>query len=72
MMKPFAVWESEYPNEGSILFFAFSASGARRKWRRATRTVGPVSNQPLLSVEEMSPEMLAEREAFIARQLEAP
>jgi hypothetical protein len=71
-MKTFAVWETEYPDEGSTLFKAYSESGARRKWRKATRTTGPLWDQPALSAQEMTPWMLAEREAFYARQMEEP
>lgn len=53
---PFAVWETEYSDEGCTLFFAYSDSGARRKWRKATRTKGPVSEQPTLSVESLTTE----------------
>lgn len=56
MKKPFAVWETEYPDEGSVLLFAYSESGARRKWRKATRTTGPVSEQPSLSTAELTTE----------------
>jgi hypothetical protein len=55
-MRIYAVWESEYPDEGSTLIEAFSESGARRKWRLATRTNGPVSEQPDLTVTEITPE----------------
>lgn len=51
---PFSVWETEYPDEGSVLLFAYSESGARRKWRKSTRTKGPVSEQPPLSVEALT------------------
>jgi hypothetical protein len=37
MKRPFAVWESEYPDEGSNLLFATSERGASRKYRRMTR-----------------------------------
>jgi hypothetical protein len=56
MKKPFAVWETEYPDEGSSLYLAYSESGARRKWRKDTRTTGPVSEQPPLSVAELTTE----------------
>lgn len=41
MTKPFAVWESEYPEEGGNLIFATSESGARRKYRRMTQERAP-------------------------------
>jgi hypothetical protein len=37
MKTPYAVWESEYPEEGSCLVFAVTAKGARRRYRRMTR-----------------------------------
>lgn len=54
MKKAFAVWETEYPDDGSNLYIAYSASGARRKWRKETRTTGPVGEQPPLSVAELT------------------
>ena len=66
-MKAYAVWEAEYPDEGSNLYFAYSESGARRKWRKATRTKGPVSEQPPLSVHEMSADDLRKRAEHGAR-----
>ena len=49
MRRPFAVWESEYPDEGSNLIFAASESGARGRYRRMTRerAAGVVDLVPL-------------------------
>jgi len=33
----FAVWESEYPDDGCTVIVAASEYGARRKYRRMTR-----------------------------------
>jgi hypothetical protein len=41
MKTPFAVWESEYPEEGSILVFAITPKGARRRYRRSNRERSP-------------------------------
>lgn len=35
-MAPYAVWETEYPEDGSNLVFAVTAKGARRRYRRMT------------------------------------
>lgn len=55
-MKPWHVWEAEYAEEGSGLFWAWSEKGAVRQWRRSTRTRGPVDDMPLLDVEECTTE----------------
>lgn len=49
MKKPFAVWEDEYPEEGSNLIFAVTAKGARRRYRRMTaeRAAGVAELVPL-------------------------
>lgn len=53
--KPFAVWESEYPDEGSNLVFAASEKGARRRYRRMTREKAPsVPDLTPLSVSELT------------------
>lgn len=36
MRRAFAVYEAEYPDEGSNLVVAWSEKGARRKYRRMT------------------------------------
>jgi hypothetical protein len=66
-MKTYAVWESEYPEGGSEVFQAYSASGARRKWRKATGTIGSVSEQPELTVSEMTADDLLLRNNIVSR-----
>jgi hypothetical protein len=38
---PFAVWETEYPEEGSSLIFALTEKGARHRYRRRIREMAP-------------------------------
>lgn len=47
--KPFAVWETEYPEDGCNLVIAASEKGAQRRYRRMTRerAVGPANLTPL-------------------------
>jgi len=48
-MKAFAVWETEYPEEGSNLVLAATEKGARRRYRRMTseRSAGVSELTPL-------------------------
>jgi hypothetical protein len=55
MKRPFAVWESEYHEEGGNLVFAATEKGARRKYRRLTRERSPgVGELVPLSVTSLS------------------
>lgn len=60
-MKVFAVWESEYPEDGSVLVAAFSAAGARRRHRHRMSWRGPICAQPPLTVVEMTPALMEQR-----------
>jgi hypothetical protein len=60
-MTTYAVWCTEYPDDGSTLIEAWTAKGAVRQYRR--RTIGRGrADATLLSACEMTPEMLAIRE----------
>ena len=62
-MKTFAVWETEYPEEGSMLFEAHTEEGAMRAYRKTTGEQCSGDDLTPLSTAEMTPEMLAERDA---------
>lgn len=62
-MKTFAVWETEYPEEGSEVFDAYTEKGAERAYRKATGERRSRDELTQLSTAEMTPELLAEREA---------
>lgn len=59
-MTTFAVWCTEYPEDGSVLVDAWSDKGAVRRYRRATIGRGRQDETPL-SVCEMTPDLLAKR-----------
>lgn len=55
--SPFAVWESEYQDEGSALIFASTEKGARRRYRRMTRErAAGVNELTPLSIEALTTE----------------
>lgn len=58
-MNLYAVWCTEYPDDGSVLVEAWSAKGAKRRYRRATMGRG-VADATYLSACEMTEDMLAE------------
>jgi hypothetical protein len=62
-MKTFAVWCTEYEDEGSDLFTRYTDKGAMRAYRKATGEVCSRDDLTPLSVAEMTPEMLAQRAA---------
>jgi hypothetical protein len=59
-MNLYAVWCTEYPDEGSILFEAWSEKGAKRRYRRVTIGRG-IPDATDLSACEMTDDMLAVR-----------
>lgn len=69
-MTNYAVWETEYPDEGSNIYTTWTAKGAARKWRKDTRTRGPVDDQPPLTVWAMTNEEMAKRAAILAEVLD--
>lgn len=60
-MKTFAVWETEYPDEGSEVFDTYTEKGAMRAYRKATGERCSRDDLTPLSTQEMTPEMLAAR-----------
>lgn len=62
MKKAWAVWEAEYPDEGSNLYYAVTEKGALRRWRRETRMRGPLSEHPPLEVAELTAAQVLARE----------
>lgn len=61
MNRPWAVWESEYPDEGSNLVFAATEKGARRRYRRMAgeRSSGvteliPLETAPLTTAQALA------------------
>jgi hypothetical protein len=61
MMKTFAVWETEYSDEGSVLKTAYTEKGAMRAYRKETGECVSRDDLTPLSTAEMTPEMLEER-----------
>lgn len=62
-MKTFAVWETEYPDEGSEVFTRYTWKGACRAYRKASGEKCSRDDLTPLSTALMTPEMLAQREA---------
>lgn len=60
-MRTWLVWESEYPDEGSAEFDAYTAKGACRAYRRRTKERGGPCGMTPLSVAVATPEILAMR-----------
>jgi hypothetical protein len=63
-MTTFAVWETEYEDEGSLLFTAYTEKGARRAYRKTCdERKSSVDDLTSLSTSEMTAEMLECRAA---------
>jgi hypothetical protein len=60
-MKKFAVWETEYQDEGSTLHEAHTDKGAMRAYRKETGERCSRDDLTPLSTSEMTPELLAAR-----------
>jgi hypothetical protein len=60
-MNTYAVWEAEYPEEGSTLFDALTEKGAMRRYRKATREKAPRHDLVPLNASLMTPTLLAKR-----------
>lgn len=60
-MKTFAVWETEYPEEGSTLIEAMTAKGAMRRYRKITGERVAGYDLTPLEASPMSAEMLDQR-----------
>ena len=62
MMTTFAVWETEYSDEGSLLFTAYTEKGACRAYRKTcAERRSSVDDLTPLSTAEMTEEMLKRR-----------
>lgn len=60
-MKMWAVWESEYPEGGSSLYEAWTAKGAKRRYRKDTDERVPRGELTPLDAFAMTSAMLEQR-----------
>jgi hypothetical protein len=61
-MPQYLVYETEYPEEGSILIEAQDKEAARAEWMRITNTTE--AEEPVLSIDEATTVVLEQRRAL--------